>query len=328
MSDLNVFAFDSQAVRVVMVDGQPWFVAADVCEILGFGNPRQAVESHVDEEDVQKLDTLTAGGTQQTNHVNESGLYALIFGSTKPEAKRFKRWVTHDVLPSIRKTGAYVDPKAPGAMGVQAQPMPYLSHVADFHVAADRVFRSVLRSARTAGVPLPAAVRRASAVTQERTGLDMIDVLNVHQHLRELDAREATGPTPRHAGAARFWQEWSAGQIEGLPYQSCLAAQAYQAYTHWSAVMREGDNARRELFTAAITEAAAQAGHPLRIKVMRVGEGGRYTHATATSARMLLVTEPPMEGQGVWATALAAQFEQHLRAWLGHKRSGVLERSP
>ena len=147
------------------------------------------------------------------------------------------------------------------------------------------------------------------------------------QHLRELDAREATGPTPRHAGAARFWQEWSAGQIEGLPYQSCLAAQAYQAYTHWSAVMREGDNARREVFTATIIEAAAQAGHPLRIKVMRVGEGGRYTHATATSARMLLVTEPPMEGQGVWATALAAQFEQHLRAWLGHKRSGVKEQS-
>ena len=251
----------------------------------------------------------------------------LIVGSKLPAAEAFERWVFEEVLPSIRKTGAYVDPKAPGAMGVQAQPMPYLSHVADFHVAADRVFRSVLRSARTAGVPLPAAVRRASAVTQERTGLDMIDVLNVHQHLRELDAREATGPTPRHAGAARFWQEWSAGQIEGLPYQSCLAAQAYQAYTHWSAVMREGDNARRELFTAAITEAAAQAGHPLRIKVMRVGEGGRYTHATAASARMLLVTEPPMEGQGVWATALAAQFEQHLRAWLGHKRSGVVEKS-
>ena len=251
----------------------------------------------------------------------------LIVGSKLPAAERFERWVFEEVLPSIRKTGAYVDPKAPGAMGVQAQPMPYLSHVADFHVAADRVFRSVLRSARTAGVPLPAAVRRASAVTQERTGLDMIDVLDVHQHLRELDAREATGPTPRHAGAARFWQEWSAGQIEGLPYQSCLAAQAYQAYTHWSAVMREGDNARRELFTATIIEAAAQAGHPLRIKVMRVGEGGRYTHATATSARMLLVTEPPMEGQGVWATALAAQFEQYLRAWLGHKRSGVVEKS-
>ena len=327
MSDLNVFAFDSQAVRVVMVDGQPWFVGKDVAEVLGYKDTTNAIKQHcrgvVNHHPI--VDSL--GRNQEVRIISEPDMLRLIVGSKLPAAEAFERWVFEEVLPSIRKTGAYVDPKAPGAMGVQAQPMPYLSHVADFQVAADRVFRSVLRSARTAGVPLPAAVRRASAVTQERTGLDMIDVLDVHQHLRELDAREATGPTPRHAGAARFWQEWSAGQIEGLPYQSCLAAQAYQAYTHWSAVMREGDNARREVFTATIIEAAAQAGHPLRIKVMRVGEGGRYTHATATSARMLLVTEPPMEGQGVWATALAAQFEQHLRAWLGHKRSGVVEKS-
>ena len=327
MSDLNVFAFDSQAVRVVMVDGEPWFVGKDVAEVLGYARPNDALQQHC-KGAVKRRPLSTPGGTQELRIISEPDMLRLIVGSKLPAAERFERWVFEEVLPSIRKTGAYVDPKAAGAMGAQAHPMPYLSHVADFHVAADRVFRSVLRSARTAGVPLPAAVRRASAVTQERTGLDMIDVLNVHQHLRELDAREATGPTPRHAGAARFWQEWSAGQIEGLPYQSCLAAQAYQAYTHWSAVMREGDNARRELFTATLTEAAAQAGHPLRIKVMRGGEGGRYTHATAASARMLLVTEPPMEGQGVWATALAAQFEQHLRAWLGHKRSGVLERSP
>ena len=327
MTDLSVFAFDSQAVRVVMVDGQPWFVGKDVAEVLGYKDTTNAIKQHcrgvVNHHPI--VDSL--GRNQEVRIISEPDMLRLIVSSKLPAAEAFERWVFEEVLPSIRKTGAYVDPKAPGAMGVQAQPMPYLSHVADFHVAADRVFRSVLRSARTAGVPLPAAVRRASAVTQERTGLDMIDVLDVHQHLRDLDAREATGPTPRHAGAARFWQEWSAGQIEGLPYQSCLSAQAYQAYTHWSAVMREGDNARREVFTATIIEAAAQAGHPLRIKVMRVGEGGRYTHATATSARMLLVTEPPMEGQGVWATALAAQFEQHLRAWLGHKRSGVVEKS-
>lgn len=324
MSDLNVFAFDSQAVRVVMVDGQPWFVAADVCEILGFGNPRQAVESHVDEEDVQKLDTLTAGGTQQTNHVNESGLYALIFGSTKPEAKRFKRWVTHDVLPSIRKTGAYVDPKATGAMGVQAQPMPYLSHVADFHVAADRVFRSVLRSARTAGVPLPAAVRRASVVTQERTGLCMLDVLDAHDHVRELEAQAAADqPAPRHPGVQTFWEDWSGGLIEGLPYQTCLAAQAYQAYTHWCSLTREGEIARREVFTAVVIEASALAGQPARVKPMRVGlrDGGSV-------ARVLLVSQPPTEGQGAWATVMAAQFAEHLRAYLALKRSGELERSP
>lgn len=324
MTDLNVFAFDSQAVRVVMVDGQPWFVAADVCEILGFGNPRQAVESHVDEDDVQKLDAIDSmGRTQQTNHVNESGLYALIFGSTKPEAKRFKRWVTHEVLPSIRKTGAYVDPAAPGAMGVQAHPMPYLSHVADFHVAADRVFRSVLRSARTAGMPLPAAVRQASAVTQERTGLCMLDVLDAHDHVRELEQREAAAQGTRHAGAARFWQDWSAGDIDGLPFQSCLAAQAYSAYVHWCSLEREGEIARREVFTATLLQSASQAGQTARVKNMRIG-----LRAGATVHRVLLVSQPPQEGQGAWATVMAAQFAEHLRSYLALKRSGFEERSP
>ena len=158
MTELSVFAFDSHAVRVVLRDGDPWFVAADVCAALTIGNTAMALERlDDDEKGVSSIDTL--GGMQQMAIVNEPGLYTLILGSRKPEAKRFKRWITHEVLPSIRKTGAYVDPKAPGAIGVQAQPMPYLSHVADFHVAADRVFRSVLRSARTAGVPLPAATR-------------------------------------------------------------------------------------------------------------------------------------------------------------------------
>ncbi|WP_374240656.1 Bro-N domain-containing protein [Zoogloea sp.] len=88
-----------------------------MCAALDFGNPRQALESHVDADDVQKLDTIDSlGRTQRANHVNESGLYALILGSTKDTAKRFKRWVTHDVLPTIRKTGGYAgrrDPRKP-----------------------------------------------------------------------------------------------------------------------------------------------------------------------------------------------------------------------
>ncbi|MEO5350999.1 MAG: Bro-N domain-containing protein [Magnetococcus sp. YQC-3] len=101
--------FEEHAVRVTLDEhGAPWFHAGDVCRVLGFGNPRQAVESHVDEDDVQKLDAVDSlGRTQQANYINESGLYALIFGSTKPEAKRFKRWVTQEVLPAIRKTGGY-----------------------------------------------------------------------------------------------------------------------------------------------------------------------------------------------------------------------------
>lgn len=323
MTDLSVFAFDSQAVRVVMVDGQPWFVGKDVAEVLGYANPADAITKHC--KGVAKRYPLsTPGGTQELRIISEPDMLRLIVGSKLPAAEAFERWVFEEVLPSIRKTGAYVDPKAPGAMGVQAQPMPYLSHVADFHVAADRVFRSVLRSARTAGVPLPAAVRRASAVTQERTGLCMLDVLDAHNHVRELEAQAAADqPAPRHPGVQAFWEDWSGGVIEGLPYQTCLAAQAYQAYTHWCSLTREGEIARREVFTAVVIEASALAGQPARVKTMRVGlrDGG-------SAARVLLVSQPPTEGQGAWATVMAAQFAEHLRAYLALKRSGELERSP
>ena len=106
MSAIIPFQFEAHAVRVQVDElGQPWFNATDVCDALEMGNPSQAIKSHVDAEDLQKLETLTAGGRQRQNHVNESGLYALILGSTKDAAKRFKRWVTSEVLPAIRKTG-------------------------------------------------------------------------------------------------------------------------------------------------------------------------------------------------------------------------------
>lgn len=108
MSNITPFDFDGHPIRVVTDDnGEPWFAANEVCEVLGFANPRDAVARHVDDDDVGKHDTLTAGGRQRTTHINESGMYALIFGSTKAEAKRFKRWVTSEVLPSIRRTGSY-----------------------------------------------------------------------------------------------------------------------------------------------------------------------------------------------------------------------------
>jgi prophage antirepressor-like protein len=104
---IQLFTFDSTRVRVVLRDAMPWFVANDVATAMGYKNPRQAIASHVDKEDVQKLDTLTEGCKQKVSHINESGVYALVFGSKKPEAKAVKRWVTSEVLPSIRKTGSY-----------------------------------------------------------------------------------------------------------------------------------------------------------------------------------------------------------------------------
>lgn len=101
------FSFESFSVRTLGTPELPLFVANDVCSALGFGNGRQAIASHVDPEDLIKSEIETAGGRQTVNCVNESGLYALIFGSKLESAKRFKRWVTSEVLPAIRKTGQY-----------------------------------------------------------------------------------------------------------------------------------------------------------------------------------------------------------------------------
>ncbi|MDP3322655.1 MAG: BRO family protein [Hydrogenophaga sp.] len=109
----TVFNFNQHFIKTLDIDGQVYFKAADITKALGFKNSRQAIDTHVDAEDVQFLDTLTNGGKQKVNFVNESGMYALIFGSTKPQAKLFKKWVTSEVLPTIRKTGQYQVAKPP-----------------------------------------------------------------------------------------------------------------------------------------------------------------------------------------------------------------------
>lgn len=108
MNEVQIFENEEFGkVRTVTIDNEPWFVGKDVAEALGYSNPRKAIGDHVVEEDkgVTKWDTL--GGNQDFVIINESGLYALIFGSKLESAKKFKHWVTKEVLPSIRKTGSY-----------------------------------------------------------------------------------------------------------------------------------------------------------------------------------------------------------------------------
>jgi prophage antirepressor-like protein len=100
------FTFEESLVRTVVKDGEPWFVAKDICEILDHSNHRMAV-SALDEDEKGVSIADTPGGPQEMVTVNESGLYSLIFTSRKPEAKRFRKWVTSEVLPAIRKTGRY-----------------------------------------------------------------------------------------------------------------------------------------------------------------------------------------------------------------------------
>lgn len=101
------FSFENLAVRTLGTPDLPLFVAIDVATALGYKNPKVAPAQHVDPEDLIKSEIETKGGRQTVNCVNESGLYALIFGSKLESAKRFKRWVTSEVLPTIRKTGRY-----------------------------------------------------------------------------------------------------------------------------------------------------------------------------------------------------------------------------
>lgn len=101
------FHYESTNIRVVMRDGDPWFVAADVCAALDIGNPTMAV-TRLDEDERALISIEgTNNGNESLNFVNEPGLYSLVLGSRKPEAKTFKRWITHEVIPSIRKTGGY-----------------------------------------------------------------------------------------------------------------------------------------------------------------------------------------------------------------------------
>ena len=109
MTKLAVFSFGNHEIRTITDEhGEAWFVANDICAALELTNPHKALADHVDPDDLTQSEvTDNLGRKQLTNHVNESGLYALIFGSRKESAKRFKRWVTSEVLPAIRKNGYY-----------------------------------------------------------------------------------------------------------------------------------------------------------------------------------------------------------------------------
>ncbi|MFT8471179.1 Bro-N domain-containing protein [Acetobacter persici] len=112
MSAVMPFSFEEHAVRVLTRNGEPWFVLTDVCSVLDISNSRDA-SNRLDEDEKGVVTTDTLGGPQEMSIINESGLYNLIFTSRKPEARRFRKWVTGEVLPAIRKTGSYGLPTKP-----------------------------------------------------------------------------------------------------------------------------------------------------------------------------------------------------------------------
>ena len=109
MQELQIFKNEEFGeVRTVTIDNEPWFVGKDVAAALGYSNTRDAISKHVHEDDKGVAKCDTPSGKQEMTVINESGLYALIFGSKLESAKRFKHWVTSEILPSIRKHGGYI----------------------------------------------------------------------------------------------------------------------------------------------------------------------------------------------------------------------------
>lgn len=111
MNETQLFNFKGQQVRTITINNEPYFVGNDVATILGYSNYRNAVVNHVDKEDKLRTQIEYAGQNRNMTVINESGLYSLILGSKLPTAKEFKHWVTSEVLPSIRKHGAYMTPQ-------------------------------------------------------------------------------------------------------------------------------------------------------------------------------------------------------------------------
>ncbi len=129
-------------VRLVLINDEPWIVGKDVAEALGYEKPRNAIAMHVDDEDKKGAPIQgPLGGTQQMTIINESGMYALIFGSKLPSARRFKHWVTSEVLPTIRKTGRY----SPNTYRIQDAPLSevtaLLHEASSFLREMDKVMR-------------------------------------------------------------------------------------------------------------------------------------------------------------------------------------------
>lgn len=111
MNELRIFNYGENQVRTIEINGEPWFVGKDVAKALGYSNKRDALDKHVDADDKGVAKCDTPGGAQDMAIINESGLYSLILSSKLPTAKEFKRWVTSEVLPTIRKHGAYATPE-------------------------------------------------------------------------------------------------------------------------------------------------------------------------------------------------------------------------
>lgn len=186
MNELQIFNNpEFGEVRTIQIDGDPWFVGKDVAAALGYSDTDQAIRNHVDDEDKLTRDFNGSGQNRAMTVINESGVYALIFGSKLENAKRFKHWVTSEVLPAIRKTGTYTA-KGPWEQSVQEAVRSVRTVRAAMEaqgVSEETILKAVKDIATSYGVELPEIVLNPKALTLDDT-FDMIDFIYSHERGR------------------------------------------------------------------------------------------------------------------------------------------------
>ena len=258
--------------------------------------------------------------------LTKDGFTLLAMGFTGAEALKFKlayiaafNAMEAELLTSSRVSTTEF-PKQDGQQ--------FLSHRADIFVAADRSFRAAMRSGRSAGLKMPQALRQANQIALEKTGVDMLAELRAEDHVADLETRQAHGKhdRPNQSGAfyraaplsaACFWGDWHSGLL-GMPYQSCLSEQIYRAYTHWCKLTGEHYPLQHVQFSQSLISHCQNKGIRIEVRVVRLEAS--LAKPMPTSARMLLVSQPPSEALGAWATELAVQFEKHLAVYLAKGR--------
>ncbi|CQR26184.1 antirepressor-phage associated [Streptococcus varani] len=215
----EIFNFNGQKVRTLTINNEPYFVGKDVADILGYQNPQKAIRDHVDFDDKLTEQIVQSGQNREMIIINESGLYSLILSSKLPQAKEFKRWVTSEVLPQIRKQGAYVPENLSDEAFIAlftgqkklkqkqlelAQDVDYLKNEQPIHPSFSQALlkkRKARVVACLGGIDSPAYADKIFAQSVFREAeMDFKDYFNVNRY--------DSLPKKHSDAALRYWMNW------------------------------------------------------------------------------------------------------------------------
>lgn len=301
MSEITVFAYDSHAIRMIQgEDGEPWFVAADVCNALDIKNAADAIKRLDDDE--KGVDSIyTLGGSQELAVVNEAGLYMLILSSRKPEAKIFKRWVAHEVIPSIRKTGRYESKPERSP----EDPLPF-DRLAPESLPFRQVHPSLYAELRRTSKALAQAYLIECGVTPDYVAAQLARIPGAAYQAPALGEPQ----TSVHL-AERFYDDWENGAL-GVPFIPCLARQIRELFRVW-----KEDNAPDTHITEHMFSTAFNRTPGIRNRNDRWTDP-RHKPPLSTKTAAVIIPDrqnpPPGQNRGIWLGDCIAEMDAAIRS--------------